>query len=739
MPRTKRFLIIDSNALLHRAYHALPPLKTKKGEILNAVYGFLLVFLKAIKELKPDFVAAAFDFPSLTFRHQEFKEYKAKRVKAPDELYEQIPKAKEVLRIFGVPVFEKKGFEADDIIGTLTCLSKKHPQLETVILTGDMDVLQLIDDKTRVYALKRGIKDTLFYDQKEVEKRYSGLSPSQLLDVKSLQGDASDNIPGVPGIGEKTAVSLIKKFKSVENLYQEIERNSDRIKEIKKSVLEKLKKNKEQAFLSKKLAEIKKDVGLEFDLKKCIFKPEDKEKIIELFSRLEFHTLLKRIEEMFFKGKGKRFEKENLVDLKKEIEKLEKQGILSKKLALVEKKLIGVVLLMEENGIRIEKEKIKKLSQELENEIKLLEQKIYEMAGVEFNLNSPVQLSQVLFERLKIPSDLLKKTPKGAISTGASELQKLRGFYPIIDLILRYRELFKLKSGFIDALPKLINPKDNRIHPHFHQLGTETGRMSCSNPNLQNIPVKGEWGKKIRSCFVPEKGFVFVSADYSQMELRIAACLSRDRKMIDFFKKGGDVHKFVASQIFNMPEDEVGDDLRSFAKTLSFGILYGMGAWGLAERTGVSLEKARGFIDEFFNDFSGIAQYVKEVVEKVKKQGYAETLFGRKRFLPEINSKDKRMREAAERMAINMGPQGTAADILKMAMVDLKEKRVIDRKCRLLLQIHDELLFEVKKNVVEAKAREIKEIMENVIHLEVPLVVEIKKGENWGEMGRIKL
>ncbi|RLC35853.1 MAG: hypothetical protein DRH33_07935 [Candidatus Nealsonbacteria bacterium] len=741
MDPKKRLIIIDSNSLIHRAFHALPPLTTKKGELVNGVYGFLLVFLKALKEFKPDFVVSCFDAPGPTLRHKEYKEYKAKRPKAPAELYQQIPKIKEVLKAFGVPIFEKQGFEADDLIGAISRQAARKqvfPKLEMIILSGDLDTLQLVDKNTKVYTLRKGVKDTILYDIEKVKEKYHGLTPSQLIDYKALRGDPSDNIPGVTGIGEKTAIQLIKEFGSLENLYQELERGTEKAKKIKENIRKKLQAYKEQAFISKKLAQIRSDLPIEFKLEQAKIRTFPKEAIAQVFKKFEFYTLLKRLEEI--SGERDSKEQRNILfplpktRIQEEIEKLYQEGVFSERIYQVEKNLVPIVKKMEENGIKIELKSLRTLSEYLAKRIKEIETKIFQLAGVSFNINSPQQVARVLFAKLKIPIKDLKKTPSGAVSTSAGELKKIKNTHPIIDLILKHREFFKLKSGFVDNLPKMINPKDGKIHPRFHQLGTETGRMSCSEPNLQNIPIRGEIGKEIRKCFSAQEGYKFLSGDYSQMELRITASLSGDKKMIELFKKGEDIHTLTASQIFNVSKEKVTERMREMAKTLNFGILYGMGPKSFSERTEVSLEEAKEFIKKYFQNFKEIAKFAEGLIKKARKKKYAETFFGRKRFLPEINSIDPKIRAQAERIAINMPIQGTAADICKMAMVELGEKGIINKDCKLILQIHDELLFEVREDKIKETIGKIKKIMENVIKLKVPLKVDIKVGSNWGEL-----
>jgi DNA polymerase-1 len=741
MNQKKRLIIIDSNSLIHRAFHALPPLTTKKGELINGVYGFLLVFLKALKEFKPDFVVATFDAPGPTLRHKEYKEYKAKRPKAPKELYQQIPKVKEILQAFGVPIFEKEGFEADDLIGAISRQAPKKqvlPKLETIILSGDLDTLQLVDENTKVYTLRKGVKDTVLYDTEKVKERYQGLNPQQLVDFKALRGDPSDNIPGVTGIGEKTAIQLIKKFGSLENLYQELEENTKKAQEIKEGIRKKLKDYRDQAFISKKLAQIQQNIPIDFKLERAQLKEFQKEKLAQIFKKLEFYTLLERLKELpgtQAPKKQKTIFSAPLADrIEDEIEKLYKEGVFSEKIYQIEKNLVQVIKKMEENGIKVDLKALRELSAQLAEKIRKIEEEIFELAKTKFNLNSPQQVAEVLFEKLKIPTQDLKKTPGGAISTTTPGLKKIRGSHPIIDLILKYRELFKLKSGFSDSLPKMIDPKDGKIHPHFHQLGTETGRMSCSDPNLQNIPIRGEIGKEIRKCFQAQEGFKFLSADWSQMELRIAASISCDKKMQELFQKGEDIHELTALEIFQPIDGKITQEMRRIAKTLNYGVLYGMSVKGFSERTGLSLKKAKEFIERYFKEFEGLGNFIKESIEKAKKLGYVETLFGRKRFLPEINSIDPRLRAQAERIARNFPIQGTAADICKMAMVEIANQGVLSNDCKLILQIHDELLFEIVKDKVEEVAPKIKKIMENVVKLKVPLQVELKVGDNWKDL-----
>ena len=747
----KKLLIIDANAIIHRAFHALPPLQTKRGEIVNAVYGFCLMFLKALNEIKPDYVAACFDVKGPTFRHEQFKEYKAKRVKAPDELYSQISVVKDVLGAFAVPVFEKQGYEADDLIATACFLMQKKqisPKPVIVILSGDMDNLQLVSETVKVYTMRKGLKDTVLYGPKEVRERYDGLLPEQVVDFKALNGDQSDGIPGITGVGEKTAIQILKDFGSLENLYQEVGTNTKKAQTLKPGLLQRIKDYKEQAFISQKLAQMDNKAPIDFNLKEIEFGGYDQEKIKAVFQKLEFFSLLEKF--LGASQESQKIEKaknnqsglfsdslQTNESVEKDIANLKENGVLSSELAELELSLIPVVRKMEQNGILVDFKKLNQLSLDFEKEIERLRKQIFKISKSEFNLNSPSQLSEILFDKLGVSMVGVRKTPGGAISTNAEELKKLANEHPIIRLIQEYREVFKLKTGFVDALPRMINPKNSRIHPHFHQLGTETGRMSCSNPNLQNIPVKTDLGRKIRECFIPEKGFIFLSADYSQMDFRVAASVSGDEKMLGFLRQGKDIHLMAASLIFKIKETDVSEKQRYLAKTLNYGVLYGLGPHGFASRTGISFSEAKKFIEQYFETFEGIARFVRITVEETREKGLSSTIFGRKRFLPEIDSRDPRIKAQAERIARNFPIQGASADIMKMAMARIASKKILNKNCRLSLQLHDELLFEIKEDEIEKPKKTIKEAMEQAAKIEAPLKVEIKIGKNWGEMEKI--
>lgn len=923
-------MIIDGNALIHRSFHALPPLTTKSGEMINAVYGFTAVLLKALCEFRPEYVALTLDRKEKTFRHVRYAEYKATRVKAPDELYAQIPRVKEVAQALNIPIFELPGFEADDLIGTLA--AKVDGSVEKIIVTGDMDTMQLVNDHTKVFTMKRGLTDSMLYDEPAVRARY-GLAPEQMIDFKALRGDPSDNIPGVKGIGEKTATELLQNFKTLDGVYKNIDS-----KKIKDRTRELLLEHKQDALMSKELATIKLDAKIDFDLETARFGGFSQEQAAKLFNELEFRTLLPRLQSLSQDVKKKmeksgdyeaedKFKRDlelfnyNLVDndkkfnkffklldkqkeftfdtetggldplnadllgisfswktgeayyvevksqkskaksdlfnyknksaepgndwleklkpifqvekikkyghnLKFDIEVMASQGIsvkgaaadsmiasyllnsssrqhnldavtmselnfskitkedllgkggkkitfsevplnklyvyscedadfterlikkllpelkrqkLEKLFKEIEMPLVLVLVMMEMNGIKIDRELLAGLGKSADKKIKNLVKKIHELAGVEFNINSTQQLREVLFEKLEIPSLGIGKNKTG-FSTGADELAKLKGQHPIIESIQEYRELAKLSSTYIEALPKLVNAKTGRLHTSFNQTVAATGRLSSTEPNLQNIPIRTELGREIRKAFVAEQGYKLLSLDYSQIELRLAAHMSGDKKMIAAFKNGEDIHTATAAAINQVELSEVTPEMRRQAKATNFGILYGQGPHGLSQNADIPYVRAKEFIDQYFKVYEGVKTFVDETIELARGRGYAETLFGRRRFLPELSSSVMQVRKAAERMAINTPLQGTAADIIKVAMI--KTQKLIDEKysageLRMLLQVHDELVFEVKNNLVAETATEIKEIMESVIKLKVPLAVDASVGDNWGEMEKI--
>ena len=927
--KTKKLILIDGNALMHRAYHALPPLTTKKGEVVNAVYGFTSVLLKVIKELGPDYMICTFDVAGGTFRDKIYSEYKAGRKKPDQEFYDQIPKIKEVVKILNIPIVEKKGFEADDVIGTLSKqannkLQIKNYKLKTTIVTGDLDALQLVDRNIEVYTLRKGIKDTVVYDEKAVQERY-GLDPGQIIDFKGLRGDPSDNIPGVKGIGEKGASVLLQNFGSIKKLYEAIEK--DKTGEmIKPRIKEKLIAQKKEALMSKELATIKCDMNIELDLEDCIWGDYDKGKLNNLFKELEFYSLISRVNEANNKSKEsetvdrgskkhikyivldtdekfdkfleklkkqKRFafqtrssddnvrqrdltglvfkwevgpiyhiplvlkdnkpnlfnvsslskntfldklkpilEDENYkkigyffkhdiealcnhnIDIKGldfdimlasylldpgkrdysldkiifdclkltdelqtdssqetgvdndsnttiqqynnmiyffELYKILKEKLIKEKMdnlfCKIEMPLIKVLVKMEMNGVSLDTQLLKVISGDLSSKIFKLEEKIHTLSGdSSFNIKSSQQLSQVLFGKMKLPTNNIKKTQSG-YSTAAPELEKLKESHIIISFISEYKELVKLKNTYVDALPKLISKKTSRLHTTFNQTVTATGRLSSSGPNLQNIPIRTEVGRKIRKAFVAEAGKKLVSADYSQIELRVIAMVADDKKMKEIFNKGLDIHVATAAEVNQVSIEEVTSQMRRSAKALNFGVIYGMGVFGFARSAGIERDKAKEFIENYMKKFSGVARYIEKSKEDARKIGYAETIWGRRRYLPELNSSNVMVKNMAERMAINMPIQGAAADIMKIAMLKIdkwvdKYNNKNENAIEPLLQVHDELLFSIKKDNIFEATREIKRIMESChlnldgkkIDFSVPIVVDIKVGDNWEEM-----
>jgi len=868
----KRFVIIDANALIHRAFHSMPVLTDKNGQPTNAVYGFISVFIRMLSQLKPDYVVAAFDLPQPTFRHKEFAAYKANRPKTPQDLESQIPKVKEILRAFGVPILEKPGFEADDIIGAVTkkvedynSNKKSGDKILCLVLTGDLDTLQLVSKSVRIYTFKRGITETAVYDREALKKRF-GLKPEQIVDMKALKGDPSDNIPGVKGIGEKGAVKLLQKFGSLDNIFKILEsRDKNKIPKRFQNLLE---KGKKQAYFSRELAVIIRDIELPgFSFEKALWGGYNKKEVEKALLKYGFRSLLRRLNggqssespatsQVRFKtvssdkelkeflrqvkrrkvlgialgpsGTALGTDKANMVFLKKEFfersveilrgvfedpktkkigsglkqvytdlsargvdlegisfdiqiaswllnpdrrnfalptlsepeklaqifdlkeksEKLIKKQGLSRVFNKIEIPLIPVLAKMEARGIKLDLGVLEEKGRRIRQELGQLQGKIYSQAGCDFNINSPRQLSEVLFKKLKLPTENLRKTPGRALSTRESELLKLKNLHPIIGLILRWRQLEKLKDTYIDALPNFID-KRGRIHPRFIQTGTSTGRLSCAEPNLQNLPPE------IRRAFVSEAGFSLVSFDFAQAELRIIANLAGDKEMSRIFEKGEDIHTATACQIYSVKPREVTSEMRRTAKALNFGIIYGLSPFGLSEMLGISRQEAERYIESYLRRFPGVAGYITKAKEEVRKKLFAQTLLGRKRFFPFINSSGYRSRAAAEREAINMPIQGTVADITKLAMIKISrflQKARANRETTarkgslfevhtsggedafLILQIHDELIFEIKDEKLNQYIPKIKEIMEKVWPLKIPMKVSVSFGKDWGKL-----
>lgn len=779
----KTIVLLDSHAILHRAYHALPDFSSSKGEATGALFGLSTMVLRIIEEFKPDFIFACFDLPKPTYRHEAYADYKAGRKKTDNELVKQIIKSREFFEAFSIPIFEKEGFEADDMLGTIVECLKDRDDVSVIIASGDMDTMQLIDkDKVKVFTLKKGIKDTVLYGEKEIVERF-GFAPRQLTDYKGLRGDTSDNIKGIKGIGEKTAESLIKEFGTIEEMYEVLETGEKaRFKKagITDRVFELLKNGKEEALFSKMLATIRRDAPIQFALGDKTWKEEmDLKKVKAFFSELEFRSLLSRVDTVL--GSRDALQKKELFEqtidetLKRELcvavwlldssktnptlddvfhvaktedillakknilEKLKQENLLFV-FEEIELPLIAITSEMEKRGIQIDLKKLISLSKEYHESLEVIQKQIWELAGGSFNISSPKQLGEILFDKLELSVKGLKKTAGGARSTKESELEKLEGAHPIIGLILQFRELSKLLSTYIDNIPSLLD-QQNRLHAKFVQTGTTTGRLSSEGPNLQNIPIKTALGRNIRHAFVASEGYTLIALDYSQIELRIAAFLSQDHKLIEIFKKGEDVHLAVASEVFNVPFEKVDKEMRRKAKVINFGILYGMGVNALKANLGSTREEAQKFYDDYFKTFSTLASYLEDTKEFARRHGYTLTYFKRRRYFEGINSKLPFIRSSFERMAINAPIQGTQADLSKLAMVRLNtllHAKKFKDNAFLLLQIHDEVIFEVKDEMVSDFAKQAKEIMEAVLTVEetkgVPIVANVSVGKNWGEM-----
>ncbi len=793
--KAKRLVLFDAHAIVHRAYHALPDFTTKKGEPTGGLYGLTSMLLKAIQELAPDYIAACYDLPGPTFRHKAYAEYKAGRAKADDELKAQLSRSRDIFKAFSIPIYDSPGFEADDMIGTIVETTKKDGDLEVVIVTGDMDTLQLVSgDHVRVFTLKKGINDTVLYNEEKVRERF-GFGPELLTDYKGLRGDPSDNIVGVRGIGEKTAGQLIQEFGGIERIYGAINDPKKITKAgIKERVVTLLREQEDEAKFSKMLATIRRDAPIEYEIPKMIWKDSfELSKALTLMKELEFASIAERMKRIFGTGdspqeKGKEGMQAALIPANDAPDALEvkKVGIalwlidsdrtnptieeiyeytetadftVAKKHILgalkgkikevyetIELPLIPIIARAEAIGIRVDVAFLENLSREYHELLDAVAKEIFRDAGNEFNINSPKQLSEVLFEKLGLSQKGLKKTEGGARSTRESELEKLRDTHPIIGKILKYREIQKLLSTYIDTIPKMVDA-DGRLHTTLHQAGTTTGRMSSSNPNLQNIPVREGMGAHLRNAFVAGEGCTLLSFDYSQIEMRVLAMLSNDPGLIEIFRKGDDIHTSVASRVFRVPPSEVTREMRRRAKVINFGIVYGMGVNALRENLGSSREEAQEFYDQYFATFPKIAAYFDDLKKIAAKQGYTETLFGRRRIFRDIRSKIPYIRAQAERMVMNAPIQGTAADIVKIAMARVDQalkKAGLVHDAELLLQVHDELIYEVtdKAKTIERVEESVRIAMESVCADEmlsrgVPLEVDVKKGKRWGEMETI--
>ena len=896
----ERLVIIDGNSIMNRAFYGImgnKMLMTDEGTYTNAIYGFLSIMFKIIEELNPNYMAVAFDLKAPTARHKAYEGYKATRKGMPNELAEQMPIIKEILKYMNITVIEKEGYEADDILGTLSKYGEENG-LDVTILSGDRDTFQLATDKVtiRIPRTKMGKTEVEDFNKSKIEEIY-GIEPKQLIEVKGLQGDTSDNIPGVPGIGEKTALSIIKKYETIDNLYKKLENGET---DLKGKVKENIENNKDLAMMSKFLGTINLEVPIEENIEDLKVLPWDNEKVFEIFKKLKFNRYIERfnLEGTIQENKEEKLEnlfeiiQTTLKDIKKEIienkkiiyyfdtentqnndiinksiknisiyndkngkvyyirlsdsdipilkeifedNNIKKYGyktsedyILLKQLGInlnslvydaeiaaydldptdnkhllkdlaikylnldideymkklgikeeeqinlfeqaedtenkyehtiismyayvigklinvtienlerdnelvlfntIEMPLVEVLAEMQYKGMYVDKQELENFGLELKEKIDELKNEIYELSGEEFNINSPKQLGELLFDKLKLP--VYKKTKSG-YSTDVDVLERLKSEHPIIEKILEYRTLAKLNSTYIEGLRPYINSKTDRIHSYFHQTITATGRISSTEPNLQNIPTRIELGKRLRKVFKPADGFVFIDADYSQIELRVLAHISKDTNMIQAFLNNEDIHKQAASKVFNIPIDEVSKEQRSQAKAVNFGIVYGISDFGLAGQLGVSRKLAKTYITQYLDKYNGIQEFMDSIVEKAKEQGYVETLFNRRRYIPELKSNSYVVRQFGTRVAMNTPIQGTAADIMKIAMIttynELKNRQL---KSKIILQVHDELMIEAAIEEKEEVEKILKESMENAIKLEVPLIAETSTADNW--------
>ena len=898
-----KLVLIDGNSILNRAFYGImgsKMLQSKDGTPTNAVYGFLAILFKILEDIKPEYLVVAFDLKGPTKRHEMYDGYKANRKGMPDELACQMPIIKEILRAMKIDIVEKQGYEGDDILGTLSVYGEKQG-LDVTILSGDRDTFQLATDKVtiRIPRTKMGKTEVEDFNKAKVEEIYN-LEPKQLIEVKGLQGDTSDNIPGVPGIGEKTALKLIQEYKNIENLYKLLEEG--KAEDVKGKTRERIIENKDLAFLSKELGTININAPIEENLEEFKVEEWDKPKVLKLFKELNFNRYIERFnlasedeiepeevvekyevqeididkakemilktKELFYHFSTKEVNKPEYIIKKefesfsfynkeenkayfvklsedsynalkeifenKEIKKygyktsedyilLKQRGILPQNIIYdaevavydldpsnmkyrmqdvayqyldfnmdeylnglgikkqeqinlfeenadndeyerylntlycyliqklyektteelerleetdlfnnIEMPLVEVLSEMQYEGIQIDKDELEEFGVTLKQNIEELTQEIYTLSGTEFNINSPKQLGEVLFEKLELP--VIKKTKTG-YSTDVDVLEKLKKEHPVIEKILEYRSLTKLNSTYVEGLKPYINPVTGRIHSYFHQTITATGRISSTEPNLQNIPTRIELGKQLRRAFKPKEGYLFIDADYSQIELRVLAHISNDEHMIEAFNNNEDIHKQAAASVFKVPINEVSKEQRTHAKAVNFGIVYGISDFGLGEQIGVSRKKAKEYIDQYLEKYSGIKQFMSDIVEEAKEKGYVETLFKRRRYIPELKSKNFNIRQFGARAAMNTPIQGTAADIMKIAMIDvfnkLKERKL---KSKLILQIHDELLIETKEEEKEEVKNILKTSMENAIKLKVPLRADVSEAYNWYDL-----
>lgn len=879
--KKKTLLLLDGNAIIHRAYHAIPPLTTDDGIQTNAVFGFTSTLLTVLEKFQPDYIVATFDVPGKNFRHEMYADYKATRKETPEDLFPQFELVQDVVKSMGIIIAKKEGYEADDLIGTIAKQASAD-KVETIIVTGDKDTLQLVDDHARVFTMSRGIHDMVLYDE-DLVKEKMGVTVEQIPDYKGLRGDSSDNIPGVRGVGEKTAIALLSEYNDLDGIY-------DNLDNIKDAWRKKLEADKEKAFLSKELGIIKTDVPIEpinydfaqtsditFDTARKMFMdlgftslikrlPQNGEKekseeiaivvvsendikkvldeckdgevsvavdvsdrqlygiaisasdevsyieiteksrgmcvdflqdekikktffdaktvmhdlidcgmtlrgigrdvlleayIVQQNKKLKFDALIfdvfavmiekkKKSAQMALELRDADSEKQVVCErayytnglaehfsekISKTIESQKEKANIKTVLETIEMPLIQILFDMEVRGIKLDKKTFSKIANYIDKNIEKLSDKIYEHAGETFNINSTKQLRVILFEKLEIDTKDIKKTKTG-FSTASSELEKIKELHPIAKAIEQYRELFKLKTTYIDVLPTLTD-NENRIHTTFNQAVTSTGRLSSSDPNLQNIPIRTEEGRKMRDGFVVSEGYVFVSADYSQIDLRCVAHASGDKTMIEAFNNGADIHTTTAATVMSKKPEDITKTQRASAKELNFGLIYGMGTHGFAVAAGISRDEAKEFIETYFEKFAGVKNYIENTKEEAAETGYVETLFGRRRYVPNITAKNFMLKSGAERAAINMPIQGLAADIMKLAMIASDryiKKTYKEGQVYAILQVHDEIIFEVKREIEKEFTKNIVRVMENVCKLSVPLVVDTETGDNWGEL-----
>jgi DNA polymerase-1 len=770
--KLKTIVLLDAHAILHRGYHAMQGFATRSGKPTGALYGFITMVLRIYEDIKPDYIAACFDLPKPTFRHISYDGYKAGRSKTDDALITQIQEAYSLCEALCIPIYKEEGFEADDLLGTIAEQLKKQPNTRVIIASGDMDTFQLIDDDVvTVYTLKKANEAALFNSQSIIDR--FGFGPEHIPDYKGLSGDTSDNIIGIKGIGDKTATELIKNYGTIEDMYKVLKKDRQTLLDagFKERIVKLLEEGEEDALFSKTLATIRRDATSVYVEPEKMWKDMlDVTRYQEMCDLYEFRSLRNRLQVV--KGEEVKEEeavsvafhdleemrvmthllhsemtnahfidiqnvaKESTVPKVKEalVEMLMKEGLTDLFLT-VEKPIIGILQDMQKVGITLDVKKLGDMSKDLHAQVKVLETKIHKLAGMEFNIASPKQLGDVLYDKMGLGSKI-KKTKTGQKSTNVTELEKIQDEHEIVALILEYRELTKLLSTYVDLLPTFVHD-DGKIHAHYIQTGAGTGRFACEDPNLQNLPVKSELGQKVRGAFVASKGKVLLSCDYAQIDLRAAAILSGDENLVEIFKKGVDVHTGTAARVFGVKEEDVTSDMRRKAKAINFGILYGMGVTALKEGMGVERKEAQEFFDQYKATFVRLMEFLEEVKAEAWKLGYTKTLLGRRTHVPLLKSPLPFLRAQGERMAMNAPIQGTSADIVKLAMIDATDyfkKKKLEGKADLLLQIHDELIFEIDKDMGEEVADELVKILENVLKkrnlTDIPLVVSKSLGQN---------